>query len=196
MSRFQVRCAQRRMPLSMALFGASALAPSPAAMRVCLRRGCSAGGALFCKRSVRGHERYAALIRCRSAFYRDKHRTWRMGPQGLRSDRAIRSHGRGMDLRRRYAASKSRITLDGLIKDQYGLPIPNIAQVKNHPNDTAMLKHTRNTVETIFRAGKPKDIAWRPPFPNSHSMGSCRMSANRMEFATGGVRRTTSRTCS
>jgi hypothetical protein len=46
----------------MALFGASALAPSPAAMRVCLRRVCSAGGAPFCKRSVRGHERYAALL--------------------------------------------------------------------------------------------------------------------------------------
>src|SRR4029077_11583972 len=46
----------------MALFGASALAPSPAAVRVCLRRGCSAGGAPFCKRSVRAHERYAALL--------------------------------------------------------------------------------------------------------------------------------------
>src|SRR5262249_59025986 len=33
-----------------------------------------------------------------------------------------------------------------------GLPIPNIAQVKT-PNDVVMLKHARNTVETIFRAG-------------------------------------------
>jgi GMC oxidoreductase len=82
--------------------------------------------------------------------------------------------------------AESRITLDGSIKDQYGLPIPNIAQVKNHPNDVAMLKHARNTVETIFRAGNAKDIAWRPPFPNSHNMGSCRMSANRADGVCNG----------
>jgi choline dehydrogenase-like flavoprotein len=82
--------------------------------------------------------------------------------------------------------AESRITLDGSIKDQYGLPIPNIAQVKNHPNDVAMLKHARNTVETIFRAGNAKDIVWRPPFPNSHNMGSCRMSANRADGVCNG----------
>ena len=57
---------------------------------------------------------------------------------------------------------------------------------ENHPNDVAMLKHARNTVETIFRAGNAKDIAWRPPFPNSHNMGSCRMSANRADGVCNG----------
>ena len=65
------------------------------------------------------------------------------------------------------------------------MPIPNIAQVKT-PNDVAMLKHARNTVETIFRAGNAKDIIWRPPFPNSHNMGSCRMSANRADGVCNG----------
>jgi choline dehydrogenase-like flavoprotein len=71
----------------------------------------------------------------------------------------------------------ARITLDDSIKDQYGLPIPNIVPVKDHPNDTAMLKHARKTLESIFQAGHAKDIVWRPPFPNSHNMGSLRISA-------------------
>jgi choline dehydrogenase-like flavoprotein len=40
-----------------------------------------------------------------------------------------------------------------------------------------MLKHARSTLESIFRAGNAKDIVWRPPFPNSHNMGTLRMSA-------------------
>jgi len=73
--------------------------------------------------------------------------------------------------------AESRITLDNSIKDQYGLPVPNIAPVKDHPNDVAMLKHARKTLETIFQAGNAKDVVWRAPFPNSHNMGSVRMSA-------------------
>ena len=57
------------------------------------------------------------------------------------------------------------------------MPIPNIVPVKDHPNDTAMLKHARKTLESIFQAGHAKDIVWRPPFPNSHNMGSLRISA-------------------
>jgi choline dehydrogenase-like flavoprotein len=71
----------------------------------------------------------------------------------------------------------ARITLDSSKKDQYGLPIPNIAVVKDHPNDAALLKHARKTLESIYQAGNAKDIVWRGPFPNSHNMGSCRMSA-------------------
>ena len=71
----------------------------------------------------------------------------------------------------------ARITLDGSTKDQYGLPIPNIAPVKDHPNDVALLRHARKTLESIYQAGNAKDIVWRNPFPNSHNMGSCRQSA-------------------
>ena len=71
----------------------------------------------------------------------------------------------------------ARVTLDRSTKDQYGLPIPNIAPVKDHPNDVALLKHARKTLDTIFQAGNAKDIVWREPFPNSHNMGTCRMSA-------------------
>jgi choline dehydrogenase-like flavoprotein len=73
--------------------------------------------------------------------------------------------------------AEARVTLDNSMKDQYGLPVPNIAQVADHPNDVAMLKHARKTLESIFQAGNAKDIVWRAPFPNSHNMGTLRMSA-------------------
>jgi choline dehydrogenase-like flavoprotein len=63
------------------------------------------------------------------------------------------------------------------MKDQYGLPVPNIAPVEDHPNDVAMLNHARKTLESIFQAGNAKDVVWRAPFPNSHNMGTLRMSA-------------------
>jgi len=71
----------------------------------------------------------------------------------------------------------ARVTLDDSMKDQYGLPVPNIAPVKDHPNDVAILAHARRTLESIFQAGKAKDISWRPGFANSHNMGTLRMSA-------------------
>ena len=72
--------------------------------------------------------------------------------------------------------AEARVTLDHSMKDQYGLPVPNIAQVKDHPNDVAILAHARKTLETILQAGNAKDVVWRPPFPNSHNMGTLRMS--------------------
>lgn len=73
--------------------------------------------------------------------------------------------------------AQARVTLDHSMKDQYGLPVPNIAPVEDHPNDAAMLKHARKTLESIFQAGNARDVVWRPPFPNTHNMGTVRMSA-------------------
>jgi choline dehydrogenase-like flavoprotein len=70
----------------------------------------------------------------------------------------------------------ARVTLDDSKKDQYGLPIPNIAPVKDLPNDVALVQHARKTLENIFQAGKAKDVVTRPPFPNSHNMGTLRQS--------------------
>lgn len=67
--------------------------------------------------------------------------------------------------------------MDNSAKDQYGLPVPNIAPVKDHPNDVAALAHARKTLESIFQAGKARDVVWRAPFANSHNMGTLRMSA-------------------
>jgi choline dehydrogenase-like flavoprotein len=86
--------------------------------------------------------------------------------------------------------ANARITLDNSIKDQYGLPVANIAVVEDHPNDVAMLKHARKTLESIFQAGNAKDVVWRAPFPNSHNMGSVRMSAKPADGVCNGYGQT------
>jgi hypothetical protein len=73
--------------------------------------------------------------------------------------------------------AEARIPLDNSTKDQYGLPLPNVAPVKDLPNDTEMLKHACKTLEAIFQAANAKELVWCPPFPNSHNMGTLRMSA-------------------
>jgi len=82
--------------------------------------------------------------------------------------------------------AEARVTLDPSTKDQYGLPIPQVAPVKDHPNDVAIVKHARTTLETIFQAGKAKDIVFRPPFPNSHNMGTVRQSARAADGVCNG----------
>jgi choline dehydrogenase-like flavoprotein len=82
--------------------------------------------------------------------------------------------------------AEARVTLDPSTKDQYGLPIPQVAPVKDHPNDVAVVKHARTTLETIFQAGKAKDIVFRPPFPNSHNMGTVRQSARAADGVCNG----------
>jgi len=86
--------------------------------------------------------------------------------------------------------ANARITLDNSIKDQYGLPVANIAVVEDHPNDVTMLKHARKTLESIFQAGNAKDVVWRAPFPNSHNMGSVRMSAKAADGVCNGYGQT------
>jgi len=86
--------------------------------------------------------------------------------------------------------ANARITLDNSIRDQYGLPVANIAVVEDHPNDVAMLKHARKTLESIFQAGNAKDVVWRAPFPNSHNMGSVRMSAKPADGVCNGYGQT------
>jgi choline dehydrogenase-like flavoprotein len=86
--------------------------------------------------------------------------------------------------------ANARITLDNSIRDRYGLPVANIAVVEDHPNDVAMLKHARKTLESIFQAGNAKDVVWRAPFPNSHNMGSVRMSAKPADGVCNGYGQT------
>ncbi len=80
----------------------------------------------------------------------------------------------------------ARVTLHESQKDQYGLPIPHIAPVKDLPNDVALVQHARKTIEGIFQAGKAKDIVTRPPFPNSHNMGTLRQSAKASDGVCNG----------
>ena len=70
----------------------------------------------------------------------------------------------------------ARITLDSTQIDQYGLPIPHITPVADHPNDAALKKHAIERTRALFEAAGAKEIWARGPFANSHNMGSCRMS--------------------
>ncbi len=74
--------------------------------------------------------------------------------------------------------SEARITLDHTQTDQYGLPIPHITPVTDHPNDAALKKHAVARTKALFEAADAKEIWDRGPFANSHNMGSCRMSAD------------------
>jgi len=74
--------------------------------------------------------------------------------------------------------SEARITLDHSQRDQYGLPIPHIAPVQDHENDAALLAHAKKRTRELLESIDAKEIWDRGPFPNSHNLGSCRMSAD------------------
>ena len=79
--------------------------------------------------------------------------------------------------------AEARITLDSSQTDQYGLPIPHVAPVADHPNDAALLAHAKQRTRALFESVDAKAIWDRGAFPNSHNLGSCRMS----EHARDGV---------
>lgn len=74
--------------------------------------------------------------------------------------------------------AEARITLDGSETDQYGLPIPHVAPVADHANDAALLDHAKQQTRALFEAVGAKEIWDRGAFPNSHKLGSCRMSSH------------------
>ncbi len=69
------------------------------------------------------------------------------------------------------------ITLHDSIKDQYGLPVPNV-HFDDHPNDLAMRNHAFKQGSAIYDAVGAKDIFEVPPYPSTHNLGTCRMSEN------------------
>jgi choline dehydrogenase-like flavoprotein len=70
----------------------------------------------------------------------------------------------------------NRITLNTSVKDQYGLPVPNV-HYDDHPNDLAMRAHAYKQGETVYRAVGAKKVMRTPPYPSTHNLGTCRMSA-------------------
>ncbi|MCK9385101.1 MAG: GMC family oxidoreductase [Nevskia sp.] len=80
------------------------------------------------------------------------------------------------------AQKSNRITLNSMVKDQYGLPVPNV-HYDDHPNDVAMREHAYKQGEAIYRAVGALDVIRTPPYPSTHNLGTCRMS----EKASDGV---------
>lgn len=70
----------------------------------------------------------------------------------------------------------NRITLHPTEKDQYGLPA-SIVSYTDHANDTAMREHAYKQGTAIYEAIGAKHVYRVPPYPSTHNLGTCRMSA-------------------
>jgi choline dehydrogenase-like flavoprotein len=69
----------------------------------------------------------------------------------------------------------NRITLSST-KDKYGLPVANV-HFDDHPNDEAMREHAFKQGAAVYEAAGAKTTYRVPPYPSTHNLGTCRMSA-------------------
>jgi choline dehydrogenase-like flavoprotein len=70
----------------------------------------------------------------------------------------------------------NRVTLHASEKDQWGLPVPNV-HYDDHPNDLAMRNHAYKQSKALYEAVGAKKVYNVPPYPSTHNLGTCRMSA-------------------
>ena len=68
------------------------------------------------------------------------------------------------------------ITLHASEKDQFGLPVPNV-HFDDHPNDIAMRSHAFKQGSAVYEAAGAVKVIETPPYPSTHNLGTCRMSA-------------------
>jgi choline dehydrogenase-like flavoprotein len=69
----------------------------------------------------------------------------------------------------------NRVTLNHDVKDQYGLPVPNV-HFDDHKNDIEMRDYAADKARTLYQSVGAIKTVRTPPFPASHNMGTCRMS--------------------
>ncbi len=72
--------------------------------------------------------------------------------------------------------STNRVTLSADAVDQFGLPAPNV-HFDDHPNDVAMRDHAWAHAAELYRAVGAIGVTDTPPYPSTHNLGTCRMSA-------------------
>ena len=70
----------------------------------------------------------------------------------------------------------NRITLNADVKDQWGLPAPNV-NFTDHANDVAMRAHAYARGTAIYEAVGATRVFPTPPYPSTHNLGTNRMSA-------------------
>jgi choline dehydrogenase-like flavoprotein len=78
----------------------------------------------------------------------------------------------------------NRITLNAAVKDQWGLPVPNV-NFDDHPNDTAMREHGYQRADLLYEAVGAVGTHHTPPYPATHNLGSCRMSERAEDGVVG-----------
>lgn len=71
----------------------------------------------------------------------------------------------------------NRVTLNHDVKDQYGLPVPNV-HFDDHPNDIAMRNHAYQQGAAVYDAVGATRTFPTPPYPSTHNLGTNRMSEN------------------
>jgi choline dehydrogenase-like flavoprotein len=71
----------------------------------------------------------------------------------------------------------NRVTLNSEVKDQYGLPAPNV-HFSDHPNDVAMRDHAYKQGIEMYKAVGATRAFPTPPYPSTHNLGTNRMSEN------------------
>ena len=69
----------------------------------------------------------------------------------------------------------NRVTLNGDVTDQHGLPAPNV-HFDDHPNDVAMRNHAYAAGTAVYEAVGARAAHHTPPYPSTHNLGTCRMS--------------------
>ncbi len=71
----------------------------------------------------------------------------------------------------------NRVTLNPTEKDPFGLPIPDV-HYDDHANDIAMRNHAYKQGDAVYQAVEALQTIEVPPYPSTHNLGTCRMSAN------------------
>ncbi|HUE45179.1 MAG TPA: GMC family oxidoreductase [Aestuariivirgaceae bacterium] len=67
------------------------------------------------------------------------------------------------------------VTLNSEVKDQHGLPVPNV-RFDDHPNDIAMRAHAWRQGQALYDAVGAVQTLPTPPYPSTHNLGTNRMS--------------------
>ena len=71
----------------------------------------------------------------------------------------------------------NRVTLSADVKDELGLPVPHV-NYDDHANDLAMRAHGYGSADRIYGAVGAIGVHHTPPYPSTHNLGTCRMSAD------------------
>jgi choline dehydrogenase-like flavoprotein len=71
----------------------------------------------------------------------------------------------------------NRVTLNKEVKDQYGMPVPNV-HFDDHENDLKMRAHAYKQGSAVHQAAGAIKSYHTPPYPSTHNLGTNRMAAN------------------
>jgi choline dehydrogenase-like flavoprotein len=66
------------------------------------------------------------------------------------------------------------------VTDQHGLPVPNV-HFDDHTNDVAMREHAYAAGEAVYQSVDAVHTHRVTPYPSTHNLGTCRMSADPSE---------------